>query len=243
MTQGQRISILTYHQIADAPVKGTPYRSLVVSPRLFAAQMQMLKVMGYQGVSMGHLLPFLRGEKTGKVVGITFDDGYQNNLVHAMPVLRAVGFGATCYVVSDRIGKTNTWDQSQGIPQVPLMDRNELREWIAAGLEIGAHTRQHVHLPNLDDTQAWNEINGSRCELEQLLGVSVQHFCYPYGEYCERDVVLAQKAKFLTATTTRRGRVQAGDSLLELRRVPILRRTHRLLLAWKLLTSYEDRAA
>lgn len=201
--------------------------------------MRMLKLLGYQGMSMGQLLPYLRGEKKGKVVGITFDDGYQNNLVHAMPVLRKFEFGATCYVVSDLIGRRNEWDQSAGVPQVPLMTRNELLQWIAAGLEVGAHTCQHVHLPTLQDDHAWREIHGSRCDLETLLGVPVQHFCYPYGDYSERDVSLVQSAGFMSATTTLRGRARAGDALLELKRIPVLRRTNRLLLAWKLLTAYE----
>lgn len=239
MSKGQSIPILTYHQIASSPVKGTPYRSLVVSPELFAAHMRMLQLLGYQGMSMGQLLPYLRGEKQGKVVGITFDDGYQNNLVHAMPVLRKLGFGATCYVVSDLIGKSNEWDQSAGVPQVPLMTRDELLQWISAGLEVGAHTCLHAHLPALQEDHAWQEIHGSRCGLETLLGVPVQHFCYPYGEYSERDVSLVQRARFLTATTTQRGRARTGDALLELKRIPVLRRTHRLLLAWKLLTAYE----
>ena len=33
------IPILTYHQIADAPPKGTPFRSLYVSPGAFGRQM------------------------------------------------------------------------------------------------------------------------------------------------------------------------------------------------------------
>ncbi|MEO6320260.1 MAG: polysaccharide deacetylase family protein, partial [Polaromonas sp.] len=71
---GQAIPILVYHQIAAAPPKGSPFRSLYVSPASFARQMAVLKLLGYQGLSLGALLPYLLGEKKGKVIGITFDD-------------------------------------------------------------------------------------------------------------------------------------------------------------------------
>ena len=80
--------ILMYHQIDASPPKGTPLRGLTVTPERFGRQMGLLRWMGYRGVSINELEPYLRGEKTGKVVGITFDDGYRNNLEHALPVLQ-----------------------------------------------------------------------------------------------------------------------------------------------------------
>ena len=86
------IPILTYHQIAQAPERGSPMRSLYVSPKAFAVQMQTLSWLGYQGLSMTALMPYLKGKKTGKVVGITFDDGYVNNLENALSVLQKFNF-------------------------------------------------------------------------------------------------------------------------------------------------------
>jgi peptidoglycan/xylan/chitin deacetylase (PgdA/CDA1 family) len=94
------VPILTYHQVAEAPVKGTAFRSLSVAPADFRRQMAFLHGLGYQGLSMTALQPFLKGERQGKVFGITFDDGYLNNLTHALPVLQQYGFSSTCYVVS-----------------------------------------------------------------------------------------------------------------------------------------------
>lgn len=237
------IPILTYHQIAPKPAKGTPFRSLCVAPADFAKQMGWLKLLGYQGLSMGALMPYLLGEKTGKVVGITFDDGYQNNLVHALPALQRNGFSSTCYVVSKLLGKTNVWDKEVGIPQVPLMTANELRLWIEGGQEVGAHTREHLHLPGLERAQALDEIAGCKSDLESLLQVPVDHFCYPYGDYGAEQVDLVRGSNYKSATTTRRGRCHAGMSLLELPRVTVVRRTTRVGLALKIMTGYEDRKA
>lgn len=234
------VPILTYHQIAPTPPKGTPYRSLCVAPETFAKHMRWLKLLGYQGLSMSALMPYLQGQQKGRVVGITFDDGYLNNLTHALPVLQATGFSATCYAVSQLMGKTNVWDEAVGIPQVPLMNSAQLRAWVDGGQEVGAHTRHHVHLNALPDAQALQEIAQCKTELEQATGQAVQHFCYPYGEYSHAHVQMAQQAGYATATTTQRGRAKAGGDLFQLKRVPVLRRTSRLQLWLKLATSYED---
>lgn len=241
VASGQPIPILTFHQIAQEPPKGSGYRSLSVAPQDFEAQMVFLRTLGYQGLSMTDLLPYLCGERRGKVFGITFDDGYLNNLTQAAPVLQRLGFSSTCYVISAMLGQTNSWDLEKGVPPSELMSAPHLRQWIAAGQEVGAHTRNHVRLPQLNSTACLDEIQGCKTELEQTTGTPVAHFCYPYGEYSPSHVEQVAQAGYLSATTTRRGRCHTGDGLLELPRVPVLRRTHRLLLWWKLVSRYEDR--
>ncbi len=235
------IPILTYHQIAVAPARGAGFRSLYVSPRAFDRQMACLQMLGYKGLSMSALLPYLRGEQTGKVVGITFDDGYLNNLTHAMPVLQRYGFTSTCYFVSGRLGQTNVWDRAAGVVQTSLMNPLELRQWLAAGQEVGAHTRTHARLPQLEIEQCKGEIADCKSELEALTGSPVRHFCYPYGDMTRVQVEMAQRVGFDSATTTRRGRCQLGDDLMQLPRVPVLR-SNVLALFWlKVATGYEDR--
>ncbi len=235
------VPILTFHQIAPAPEKGTGFRSLSVAPDDFKRQMAFLKTLGYRGMSMTALQPYLRGERTGKVVGITFDDGYLNNLTHALAVLQSLGFSSTCYCLSAMLGQANSWDRHNGVPPSELMSAAHLRQWVAGGQEVGAHTRHHVRLTDVDATTAQDEIARCKTELEQLTGSAVNHFCYPYGQYTSEHVVMVGQAGYETATTTLRSRCHAGDSLLELPRVPVLRRTSRPLLWWKLASSYEDK--
>lgn len=235
------IPILTYHQIAMAPPKGRPFRSLYVSPADFERHMSLLHVLGYRGLSMTALLPYLRGECQGKVVGITFDDGYQNNITHAMPVLARYSFSSTCYVVSQMIGKTNSWDHDQGIPATPLMSAQELHQWRKGGQEVGGHTRHHVRLLEMDAKTSHEELQRCKLELEQVTGAAVNHFCYPYGAYAASHVEMARQAGFSTATTTQRSRCLHGEDMFQLPRVPVLRTTTRLALWLKLATKYEDR--
>ena len=235
------IPILTYHQIAAAPAKGSAFRSLYVAPEAFARQMAWLKLLGYKGLSMSGLLPHLQGEKSGKVVGITFDDGYQNNLIHALPTLRKQGFSSTCYAVSGLIGKTNLWDKGVGIAQTPLMNEAELLQWVSGGQEIGSHTRQHVNLLATDDAGCSAEMALGKTELEFIIGQPVRHFCYPYGQYEPKHVVMAAELGFETATTTQRGTCHARTDLLQLPRVPVLRSTSLPVFWLKIATRYEDR--
>jgi len=237
----QPIPILVYHQIAVAPPKGSPFRGLYVSPQAFARQMTWLKWLGYTGLSMGALQPYLLGERTGKVVGITFDDGYRNNLTHALPVLARHGFSSTCYAVSGLLGKTNIWDENIGIPQTPLMDEGEIRQWVAGGQEIGSHTHRHVNLLETDEPGGREEMARGKTGLESVIGRPVEHFCYPYGHYKARHVELAREVGFTTATTTQRSRCHAGTDMLQLPRVPVLRSTTLPVFWLKIATAYEDR--
>ena len=236
----QQYAILTYHQIDLAPPPPAAFRSLYVAPDSFARQMRWLKRLGYRGLSMRDLMPYLRGEKVGKVVGLTFDDGYCNNLHHALPVLQDCGFTATCYVISQLLGKTNVWDLSNGVKQADLMSPEQIRAWSQAGMEIGAHTQNHCQLTSLPDEDALREISASKKELADLIGREVEHFCYPYGIYEARHTAMAKTAGYQSATTTRRGKVQPGADLFQLNRIPVVRSTYLPQFLLKLLTEYEN---
>ena len=237
------IPILMYHQIDSPPARGTPLRGLVVSPGSFARQMSLIRLLGYRGLSMRDLEPYLQGRRQGKVVGITFDDGYQNNVRNALPVLTKHGFTATCYGVSSMIGETNSWDCAIGVAEKPLMTLQDWCSWRDAGMDIGSHTRTHANLTKLTVAEAQDQITGAKNELQQALGCEVVHFCYPYGWFDSIHQQMVQHAGYVTATTTRRGRVHTGDDPYALRRIMVTRVTHLALFAAKILTSYEDRRA
>ncbi len=235
------VAILTYHQIDVPPARGTPFRSLSVHPAVFRRHMRWLARLGYRGLSMRDLMPYLAGERRGKVFGLTFDDGFLNVHRHALPVLKELGFTATNYFVAGHPGGTNFWDAAKGVPESRLMGRSEVLEWAGAGNEIGAHTVDHADLSRLEDDAAAAQIAHSRTLLEELAGEQVMSFCYPYGSYRAEHARMARTAGFASATTTVRGRVRHGADMWQLPRVPVVRPTNFLRLAQKLLTSYEDR--
>ena len=235
------IPILMYHQIAAPPQRGHPYRGLCVSPARFAGQMQLLARLGWTGLSMQDLLPYLRGETQGRVFGITFDDAYTNVHTHALPVLQALGFSATTYVVAGKMGGTNDWDHAQGIAPSALMDAGALREWQAAGHEIGSHTQDHLKLTILSGSEVNHQLVASRQTLEDRFGSPVTGFCYPYGGWGLELQAAVALAGYTHATTTRHGRARAGDDQLALPRVHITADTGVWGMLKRVYTGYEDR--
>lgn len=235
------IPILMYHQIGEPAPKGTPFRSLTVHPNDFKRQMRWLKRLGYTGLSMRDLQPYLVGEKKGKVIGITFDDGYQNVLVHAAPILQDLGFSSTNYIVGNHFSGSNFWDHAIGVPASPLMSLEELQQWLAAGQEIGSHTLDHVHLPDIPADEAKRQILKSKLDLENKLQVEVSAFCYPYGDKSEQVVQWVRDSGYSNATTTERGLALTNDDLFLLPRVTVARSTNIVRFLQKCLTQLEHK--
>jgi len=240
-----KIPILMYHQVDEHAPRGTPLRGLVVRPKSFVRQMALMNLLGYRGLSMGDLMPYFSGEKRGKVFGITFDDGYENNLIHALPVLQKYGFSATCYAVTAALGKTNLWDADIGIPQVPLMNVQQLQQWREGGQEVGCHSLSHASLIGLTPEDLSVEVLDAGKQLALQLGetVPIAHFCYPYGAYDGPALKAVRNAGYVTATTTVRGRLDTAQphDLLRLPRILVSRSNTWVHLLLKCFTSYEDK--
>jgi peptidoglycan/xylan/chitin deacetylase (PgdA/CDA1 family) len=234
------IPILMYHNLG-VPPQGARLRNLYVRVGAFARQMFLLKLLGYKGLSMSAAMPYLRGEKQGRVAVITFDDGYVDTLEQALPILQKNGFSATCYVISQRTGQYNDWDAASLNVRKSLMNDEQVRAWHAAGMEVGAHSRTHPRLTGCTDAELRDEIAGSKADLEALIGQPVTQFCYPYGDLDERVVAATRLAGYDAATTVQRGRARVGDDAMLLRRVLVSGSTYPHLFLLKLLGNYEDK--
>src|SRR5690606_3573030 len=198
------VPILLYHQIAVPPPRPMPFRSMFVRPSAFARQMAWLKLLGYQGVSLRQAIPYIQGEKKGKVVAITFDDGFTNVLETAAPILAHHGFTATSFIVANQIGGTNVWDQPLGIVKTPCMNAQQLASWLKMGHEIGSHTLDHVQLNRVTDEEAEKQIAQSKRLLESILDEEVTSFAYPYGEESLLHRRMVRDAGYSWAATVER---------------------------------------
>ncbi|MFW7339921.1 polysaccharide deacetylase family protein [Pollutimonas sp. H1-120] len=235
------IPILMYHQIGRPAVKGSPYRSLIVHPTDFRRQMTWLRRFGYRGLSMRDLLPYVRGERHGKVVGITFDDGYRNVYQHALPILREQDFTATNYFVARQLDGGNVWDYEKGIAHADLMSIDEMRNWALAGMEVGSHTLDHPFLPKLSPEVADYQIRQSKQELEAVLDSEVTAFCYPYGGESPDVRAMVRSAGYTNATTTQGGLAKESDDLFGLPRVTVARSTNIFRFLQKCMTRLEEK--
>ena len=234
-----RIPVLAYHNVDHAPV-GALLRKLYVTPTQFERQMWTLRRCGFRALSMSQGLPHLADEQPSKCVILTFDDGYLDNLREAAPILKKYGFSATCYVVSGRIGEHNRWDCDELNVKKPLMNRQQLDEWLACGMEIGSHTVSHPRLDQIEPAAAEQEIAQSRIALSGLFGVEIAHFCYPYGRFNAENVKAVHRAGYRSAVATSRGFARPGDDMFQLPRVSIHGDNGYMKFLLKVLTCYED---
>jgi peptidoglycan/xylan/chitin deacetylase (PgdA/CDA1 family) len=200
------IPILMYHHVSVAPASSR-HAYLHVSPRAFARQMADLLDSGFHARS----LDFAAEPPAAREIVLTFDDGLENVFRHALPELIDARQSAIQFLVSDLLGKWNVWDENSGAAQARLMEESQVREWLAAGNEIGAHTRTHPHLTQLSLAAAREEIFGSRRKLEDTFGCAITHFCYPYGDWNEAVRDLVREAGFTSACSVRPALANVAD--------------------------------
>lgn len=231
--------ILMYHMISDAP-KGAKFRGLRVSPAQFERQLRYLSQHGWHFVTMQELTDqTANGTLQQKTVALTFDDGYQDNVTNALPLLQKYQAKATLYLVVDRHNRDwSTYKKAHHnsgelARELKLTDE-QVRDMLASGLvELGGHTFTHANLLTTDDASRQQEIADSRRALEDQFETSVTSFAYPFGLYSEKDVVTSQAAGYHNAVTTVEGiEDQFSQRPFELRRVKISGKDN--LLAFKL---------
>ena len=195
------VTMLTYHYISvNTNPADTLRTALSVTPENLEAQIIWLRDHGYTSVSPDEILAAQRGELSlpAKPVLLTFDDGYEDFYLNAMPILQRYQFKGTFYVISDFVGRSGyvSWQQLREIAASPL-------------ITVGSHTRVHQPLDALTAERQQDEIVNSKAILEQSLGIPITHFCSPYGRYNATTLELLHSAGYQSATTTKPNLVEA----------------------------------
>jgi peptidoglycan/xylan/chitin deacetylase (PgdA/CDA1 family) len=186
--------ILMYHAVC--PIPEDP-NELATSPESFAAQMRCLERRNLRGVSMRELRRAVKAGKARGLVGLTFDDGYENFLQYALPILERHGFSATLFAVAGMLGAENDWQHRyEPRPRMKLLGAEGLREVSARGTEVGAHTMTHCALPGVEAESLEEEVSGSRRVLSEVLDEPVEGFCYPYGAIDSAAVRAVRRAGY-----------------------------------------------
>ncbi len=218
------VPIITYHNVSN---QHGLYSLNNVSPKSFAWQMKFLNKHRYNVISFDD---YVQGMKKGvafarNTVVIHFDDGYEDNYTYAYPILKQYQFPASIFLVSDSIGKDNflKWDQ--------------VKEMESSRIEFGSHTRRHAYLPELNISNAVDEIAGSKQVIEKNLGHSIKYFVYPSGGYTDEVKGIVQTAGYEAAGTTNRGRDMFNRDLFELNRIRV-KNKETALTFWAKLSGY-----
>lgn len=142
----------------------------------FERQVTYLRKRGFSFVPFSEYVAEIRKNGTAPrgAVAVSFDDGWKDNREYALPVLEATKVPAIFYLVSGKI---------EGIEPDSFCDTAGIKALLAAGMEIGGHTRTHRPLARIPLAEARCEILGNKDDLEQRYGVTVRHFAYPGGNF------------------------------------------------------------
>ena len=225
-----KIPIFSYHSIGDDKCP------LSTDTKDFEKHLIYLKKNNYKSIFFGEV-----SSSNKRNFIMTFDDGYKDLISNCLPLLKKYNFKATCFLVSDKIGKINDWDkENKNIKTKKIMDESDIRIWIKNGMKIGSHSKNHKILTKIDQNELTKEISSSKIELEKLIGEEVVSFCYPYGKF-NLDVINEVKKNYSFALTTLRARYDPNkhDKYL-IPRIDMGKKLSNLKLFLKIKTPYED---
>ncbi len=170
-------------------------------------------------------------------VVITFDDGFQDCVDYAVPILRQHAFSATFYLVAGLIGQTSRWLTAERGIELPIMSWPTVRGLEVDGFQCGSHSLSHPRLAALTPRDCHRELLDSRRLLEHELGHEVWHLAYPFGSFDPRVRAIAGDVGYRSACSVQVGLSDASDDPLALHRVPVNGQDSLLDFVWKLRTA------
>jgi peptidoglycan/xylan/chitin deacetylase (PgdA/CDA1 family) len=227
------IRVLLYHAV-DSP---DPIDSLGlrVSREAFLKQMHFLRSGGYKVVSLASSYEDGIDDDSPRLA-ITFDDGYRSQ-AWAVNVLREFGFPATLFVVPRFLDGVKTpqsyweaWDH---------LDWGEIAALAGEGIDVGAHSLNHVDLTTCAAEQLEAEVVGARRVLRSRLGREILAFSYPHGRYDRRVRDAVEGAGYRVACTSCYGDNRSMRSAYTLQRTEVGGTDDPVDFEWKLQGKFD----
>jgi peptidoglycan/xylan/chitin deacetylase (PgdA/CDA1 family) len=115
------------------------------------------------------------GVSLAGAVVLTFDDGYEDNLTEAFPILKQYNFPATIFVVTDLVNASD----ERGLRHLSAAQMIEMQD--SGLITLAPHSKSHKRLTLLSAVEAKDEIEGSQKALQAITGEHSPFFAYPYG--------------------------------------------------------------
>ena len=218
-TNGTRhgLRMLMYHRVTDAH----PTDRLCVPVAHFAAQMKHLREAGFHTITFAQAVRWITGHGTPalpeRAIVLTFDDGFEDNFLHAYPMMTRHGLTGCFFVPSGFIEA----GQDGRRPSDRPMSWAQLRELLTAGHEIGAHSVSHAKLTAIDEAAMRREVRACKDVLERGLKRPVRFFCYPAGDYNSSVKRAVRESGYRGACTVEPGANDSGADPFALKRTEI----------------------
>jgi peptidoglycan/xylan/chitin deacetylase (PgdA/CDA1 family) len=183
--------VLCYHGVGRVWTGADPH-GLFLSKELFGEHIEIIRAQQYELLGVGELWRLMQtGADTEHRASISFDDGLVQTAREAIPMLLERGASCSMFIATGLMGKRHP-----DLDEEMIVSREEVLELAQAGVEIGAHTVDHVELNGLPFEQALDQLRRSRAALEDLLGKAVTSMAYPYGRPTGRTPLAAQRAGY-----------------------------------------------
>ena len=204
----RHIPVLMYHKIPKTE-QNSRHRIFVTQDN-FEKHLRFFKSKGFTTLSFAELDQYRTLQKDPesfpkKPLILTFDDGYVDNLENAGPLLKVYNMKATIFLLADPEVRTNSWDADTGEEPDALMGLEQKKKLTAFNFEIGSHGFRHQKITEMNDTEAMEELAGSKAALEKQLNVSIPVFAYTYGVTSPKAAKLARRAGYRFAINTDTG--------------------------------------
>lgn len=195
------INILLYHQIGDAPESETNL-DCFCSSKEFYLQMDFLKNSDYKVISLNEAIDIIFKTKIidKNYVVLTFDDGCEKFYDITFPVLDKFKFPSTIYPIASFLGKHPIINGNE-YSGLKILSKSMLLELSQLGVEIGAHTMNHVKLTQVDNETAFNEVKKSKDTIEQVIGNKINSFSFPHGDFNKDVIEIVSQTGFNNALT------------------------------------------
>lgn len=192
--------VLVYHHVGLALD-----RPRYVTAEAFEAQLAYLEEADYTPITVSHYEAILAGDAPAprRPIVLTFDDGDADFYRYAFPALRAHGYVATNFLISDVLRES---DAERVLEPWPYLIWPEIREMQAHGIEFQSHTVHHPRLTKLSSDEIRFELEASKLALEAKLAHPVVAVAYPYG-------VHSQDVRRLTHEVGYRGGYSVGGGI------------------------------
>lgn len=127
-------------------------------------------------------------------IAVTFDDGFQDNLSVAAPILMKLGIPFTVFVRTGAVAQR----------KAGFLTEADVRELAGLpGAFVGSHSIEHQKLMECDDRSLKEELSGSKSYLENLLGRPITLLSYPHGSVDRRVSAAAAAAGYRVGGTSR----------------------------------------
>jgi peptidoglycan/xylan/chitin deacetylase (PgdA/CDA1 family) len=179
----KKIFILAYHKIGDPPDGWHTWNYIPTS--VFEQQIQYLIDNKFNVIDTEMFVRALDGIEPlpDKPILITFDDGYENNLKEALPVLQKFACPAVIFLATAYVDGYNAFDADiMYEPKDTICTWDQLRQLQMSGVSIEAHSHTHPHFSQLTLSEINDELIESKRLIESNLNKQVQLFSFPYGD-------------------------------------------------------------